>query len=202
MSGNYQGGQKKDFKADPIKLYLSARSYATAWAKDLCVAGKIELSQIPDYTDRMTVLQYGQMSTDPKVDAEVMRIAARIQARVHQAAQELLDRQNLCLSCEWGRETGTDECEAKEQDMLECTHYSEQPKDDDMEQHAANERTWEREEQERQAAEEDAVAGTSDQMDTGKPGDISVYKCGTCNKTYKTLRGLEQHTKKVHEVPA
>ncbi len=60
-------GGSKDFKADPLKGFLMVRSVALSYAKDLCIANKIKLAQIPDYQDRMTVLQYGQIKTSPQV---------------------------------------------------------------------------------------------------------------------------------------
>jgi hypothetical protein len=170
----------KKYQADPIKLYLSARSYATAWAKDLCVAGKIELSQIPDYTDRMTVLQYGQMSTDPKVDAEIMRIAARIHKRALESTDTAMDPhaedQSYCASCVNDCKTGGP--------LTSCDNYYSV---DDAEADAELRR--QQEEEERQAAEAEA----QEPVDTTPSEEPVVYNCGTCGGKWKTLKGMENH---------
>lgn len=215
MSGNYGkknwsggggGSKQKSFAADPLKGFLMARSVALSYAKDLCVAGKIELGQVPDYTDRMTVLQYGQISVDAKVDKEVMRIAARVQARA-KALAELAESRTygdpddvqgvgICNDCAYGPH-GTGECPDVTDGMRECPEFEEvQPIDAvDQEEHAANERLREQQEQEQQAAEDEASG--QDTVSDGPGGQgTNTYNCGSCGKVYKTMRGLEQHNKK------
>jgi hypothetical protein len=221
MSGNYRGGNrggggKKDFKADPIKGYLSARSMAVAYAKDLCVSGKITLAQLPDYADRMTILQYGQISVDPQVDKEILRIAARVKKRAEQADKKLYglpdgkdDRSILCLDCMWGSEVGTGECGTHTQDAYECDDYEKfeegEPGSADLEELAAAERQREYEEQQRQAAEDDVSnAGKKEEDLKDKPSTVdgaTTYTCGTCSKVYKTMKGLQRHEKAVHDLP-
>ena len=202
MAGNYNsrggGGGKKDFKADPLKGFLLARSVALSYAKDLCVAGRIELEQIPDYTDRMTILQYGQISVDPKVNAEILRIAARVKERADKKPVEQV--KVLCDDCVFGPK-GTDECAEGDPDFSydfkDCSNY-EDGNGPDMEQHAANERQREQEEAERQAAEDDASDNQTPFFPTRllRTSVAPAYKCGTCEKTYKTLRGLQKHEEK------
>ncbi len=221
--GTGGGGKQKSFAADPLKGFLMARSVALSYAKDLCVAGKIVLGQIPDYTDRMTVLQYGQISVSKMVDAEVVRIAGRIKRRIQEAdrvkakekvdpaaTQELVD---LCPACMYGPD-GTGECPDPEQGMQKCPEYDslaehdgKRKRDDDLEELAANERLREQEDQERQAAEEEAGANSH-----RAPGEIpaettvpettnaTTYSCSYagCGRVYKTVGGLQKHEEKQH----
>ena len=59
----------------------------------------------------------------------------------------------------------------------------------------------EAEEQEQEDAKQGKVQAESLGHNTKANTEPQQYKCGTCGKTYKTLKGLERHTKKVHEVP-
>jgi hypothetical protein len=175
MRGNYNnGGGKKEFKADPIKQFLISRGTARDRAVDLCCAGKIDLNQIPDYTDRLTILHFGQISVDPMVDAEILRIAQRVKARTApdneetppETEPENKDAPILCDDCVHGPQ-GTGECnEAGTWDQ--CQDY-EAPGQD---------------EPERQTP-------TTEERDP-------VYHCGTCSKEYKTLRGLQKHKEIEH----
>jgi hypothetical protein len=214
MSGNYRGGrggqrrepwtERKDFKADPIKQYLICRGCANDRAVELCIAGKIDLSDIPDYTDRLTVLRMGQLEIDPKVSAEIIRIASRVQER-RRAHSEEAPARILCETCVYGP-SGTDECCDDDPDFpydaTECVDYESgvgETKDDlnqsneDMENHVADERLQEKEDQQRQTEEEQALED--------KPATVdgqTTYTCATCKKVYKTMRGLQRHMESQH----
>lgn len=82
MSGwQGKGGGTKDFKADPIKQFLISRGCSRDRAVDLCVAGKIELKDIPDMTDKLTLIHFGCINVSDAVDAEIKRIALKVQDR-------------------------------------------------------------------------------------------------------------------------
>ncbi len=207
------GGSQKTFKADELKGFLMARSVALSYSKDLCVAGKIKLEQIPDYTDRMTLIQYGQLEVDPRVDKEVMRIATRVKKRIEAdkvgvkekvapAASEEPDEAqgaNICSTCLYGpNESG--ECPVlpgAEDGMKECPEFEEANNKDeaDLSAIAANERLREQEEAER-SAEEDAASEANQTKPETSLG--TIYKCSSCVKQYKTMKGLEKHSKKEH----
>lgn len=186
MNGNSnyrKGGGTKDFKADPIKQFLTCRGTNMSYAKDLCVANLISLSEIRDWTDRFTVLQFGKLKVDPKIDAEVMRIASRLKS-------------NLA---------------AKEAAKSEFDHFTEQNpvENDELDRNASDQEASEFDvEKERElyeqekAAEEAAQAQTTEPDDTdaagrGEPGEGDTI-CKRCGKEYKTLRGLLNHIKNKH----
>jgi uncharacterized C2H2 Zn-finger protein len=91
----YQGQNRQpiQYVSDKIKQFLISRGTARDRAVELCCAGKIELKQIPDYTDRLTILHFGQISVSPSVDAEILRIAARCTER--QREREMLEAQKV-----------------------------------------------------------------------------------------------------------
>lgn len=204
MSGNYQGqrgggGAKKDFKADAVNAYLKNRCVMMSYVKDMVDGKVLELNQFGDYADRMTVTLYGQLDVDPKVTAELMRVAARIQARDAKANgdKKPLPRY-VCPSCQFGKQAGTDECN-NQGDYTKCNDFQEiaPERENDLNNHAANETTALAEEQARLAAEVEE-AGNKEPVDTTSSDEPVTYKCGSCDKTYKTLKGLECHDKKEH----
>lgn len=216
MSGNYRGGNRgggggtKDFKADPIKQFLISRGSARDRAVELCCAGKITLAQIPDYTDRLTVLHFGHISVDPQVDLEVKRIAARCVERSKQQpasdehgdqSQDVPEMQDLCDTCaDYGNGCQVQE---EERPIHECHQYYNV---DDAHADAEMRRQQEEEEQRRAEAEAEAEHNAQQEQqansDKGGPAPQDEYKCETCGKTYATLRGLQQHSRKAHDLPA
>lgn len=81
---NYQGGSKQ-YVSDKIKQFLISRGTARDRAVELCIAGKITLKEIPDYTDRLTVIHFAGLAVDPAVDAVMLKIAARVVKRHKEA---------------------------------------------------------------------------------------------------------------------
>lgn len=70
------------YNDDAITQFLICRCTARDRAVELCIAGEIKLEQIPEYTDKMTVIHFGgiRMTLDQDatkegvVDAEIIRI--------------------------------------------------------------------------------------------------------------------------------
>lgn len=193
MSEKYKGnrgGGTKDFKADPKKQFLIARGCSEDRAVELCVANKITLEQIPDYTDRLTILRIGQLSIDPMVDAEVIRIAKRIQSRMETKQEEPEDKgfDDQCSTCV---DLGV-ACQVGDRDrpVEDCDHHYHK---DDAEADAEIKRQDE-EEQQRHAEEE---SEETPRRIEAKEGGV-VYRCGTCDKEYKTISGLQKHEKTLH----
>jgi len=71
----YKNNELKQYTADRFKQYLITRSVAAKMALELCLAGKIELKDIPTYTDKFTLLHFGQIQVEPEVDREILRIS-------------------------------------------------------------------------------------------------------------------------------
>jgi hypothetical protein len=91
MGGNYQNNGVQKYQADPIKQFLISRGSARDRAVELCVAGKIELKDIPDYTDRLTLLHFAGISVSPDVDQVIAAIAEKVRIKV--AAQKKYDEE-------------------------------------------------------------------------------------------------------------
>lgn len=200
MNERYQNNNRgprggvKEYKSDPGKQWLISRGSARDRAVELCIAGKITLKQIPDYTDRLTVLQFGQLSIDPMVDAEVIRIAKRIQLRMKEAKDPdepdkptfglgFTDQCSTCVDC-----GGVCSVADENRPVLDCEHYYGK---EDAEADAELKR---QDEEKEQRHTEEESRETTRTIET-KEGGV-VYKCGTCQKEYKTLKGLEKHEKK------
>lgn len=185
---SYKGGGKKDFKADPIKQYLTCRGTNESYAKDLAVAKLIKIEDIPEWSDRFTVLQFGKLQVDPKVDAEVMRIAARLKDKI-QKREEAKDEMDRL----------TEENPVEEDEVLPGTmpehkgcgtpeggDFKDYPLTTDQQTEFDIDR--EREKYEQECAEEE----------TNQTATLSVFKCQYCLKEYKTERGLTKHIEKEH----
>jgi hypothetical protein len=199
--GGYKGGGKKDFKADPIKQYLTVRGTSCAYAKDLCVAGKIKLEDIQEWTDRFTVLQYGRLKVDDKVTTEVMRIGTRLMEKINARNANKTPFEKL-----------NEEHPVDQDDQIQDDS---KPSDGDAEFDIARERELYEQERAEEEAERKALAegGTSDPMDTGMPGDKSepenpkgyyynentqMYHCEGCPRSYKTEGGAMKHVADKH----
>lgn len=167
-------GQTKDFKADPLKQFLISRGTARDRAVDLCCAGKIPLEKIPELTDKLTILHFGQISVSSAVDAEILRIAARC------AERERLKKE---------AETPMDNF-AKEHPVGDDDHEG---RPTDQEAAFDIEREWEQ--YERECAEEEANRVVEEDKEAEQQ---SKYKCYTCGKAYKTANGLDKHIAKEH----
>jgi len=209
---SYPNNKSKEFKADRFKQYLITRSVSAKMAADLCLAGKIELKEIPIYTDKFTLLHFGQIQVEPEVDREILRISAldkkrredekiRLESLPGAIKSRFTPEVNshisdhapiLCETCGHGKE-GTDECSDK--GMTECSDYnpsSPEPTDEDAEAELKRKEY----EDEQQRAEDEA-------NDIAKPVSYhgekpEKYKCGICAKTYKNKTNCITHIKKKH----
>lgn len=186
---------RKDFKADPLKQFLIARGTHLSYAKDLCCAGKITLKQIPEYTDKLTLIHFGKIGVSGSVDAEILRIAARVRRRQDdvEANKSQMDKLSEQHPVE-------DDCRENIDDRQGLHNNMSGEFDIDRE----------RERYEKECAEELGNAdvetkravvrdNTPDDPDTGHSevgeGDTTCKRCG---KEYKTLRGLIDHIAKKH----
>ena len=166
--GNYQnGGGGKDYKADPIKQFLISRGSSRDRAVELCIAGKIELEQIPEYTDKLTLIQFGHIHVDDAVDREILRIAARLTRKKEEAPKQeekpqAGELEDLCQTCSFGP-NGTEECGVGCDDtaspIYKCQEYDdgegqEEPPATDEQAEADQQR--EQEQAQRQAEEDKA----------------------------------------------
>jgi len=200
--GNYNGkryqgggGGSKDFKADPLKQYLISRGCARDRAVDLCCSGKIELADIPVMTDKLTILHFGCIEVSPKVDAEVMRIAARLKKKLAEKDKPKPDKEpehDLCDDCVGVHDgcTITDD----ERPMYQCDHYySETDAQGDANKQLQDEAD------DRQRAEEEAEASLpKNEAPEESPSTEDVYTCTKCDRKYKTAVGLAKHVSAKH----
>ncbi len=182
MSMSYKpynkGGGPKKFESDKLKQFLITRAVSLGQAVNLCVAGKVELKDIQDLTDKFTLMQFGMLEVDPVVDKEVLRIAAKVQDRAAKVNQTATDKAGIA--------------------KLGADHRA------DNEAYAADQR--DQEAQERQQAEDEYndTIDAMDAMDRDKKHDSTmdeskvVYECKLCDRKYKTAKGLESHKKKNH----
>lgn len=209
-NNNWKGKDKggvKEYKADPMKSFMIAMGCSEDRAVELCCAGKIEVVDIPEYFYKLLLLRMGQVSLSAETDKEVIRAAARVKKimeakkvkakeKVDPAAtEELVD---LCPACLYGPE-GTGECPDIEQGLNKCPEFDslkvdqdQTRRDNDLEELAANERLREAEEAERHAGEEEPPTAKA----SNTPERATVYKCGSCDREYKTLKGLQKHEEK------
>lgn len=183
MNGNPNDYQKrggtKEYKADPIKQFLISRGTARDRAVELCIAGKITLKQIPDYTDRLTVIHFAGLAVDPAVDAVMLKISARCVKREadRQAAKTPMDHFAEEHPIE---EDGLDPNASD----AEC-----------MDQQAEFDVDRERELYEQEQAEE---AGKQKVESTTSGEAYTPLKCTVCGKNYKTEKGRTNHMAKEH----
>ncbi len=200
--GRFKASLPKSFHADPIKQFLISRGTARDRAVELCCAGKIELSDIPEMTDKLTILHFGQISVDPKVDAEILRIAARCQDRAKKKqeanygkpdgdqSQDVPEMQDLCDRCaDFNVCSVTDE----ERPIDSCNKFYDEQ---DAQADAAKQRDVEAED--RQRAEDDHNTQQQEPEDTGEQKGDVTYNCSQCDKVYKTMNGLQNHEAKAH----
>ena len=193
MSGQYNnnnrrggGGGTKDFKADPIKGYLTSRGVNIAYAKDMAIAGLINKEDIPEWTDRFTILQYGKLKVEAVVENELMRITNRLREKL--AAKTDLKPENT--------QEGDPAASDKE------------PTDSDAEFDVDRERRlYEQEMAEEQAkAEEQELMkdNAKHQEDAEVPkgyyfnDNTKMYHCKGCPKSYKTENGAAKHVAEKH----
>lgn len=182
--GNRGGGGKKDFKADPIKQHLTVRGTSCAYAKDLCIAGKIKLEDIQEWVDRFTVLQYGRLAVDPKVDAEVMRIGTRLIQKVNERKGTFDEFEKQNPACE-------DEMSPNEPE----------PTDEQAEAEIERQRQEYEQAQEEEAHLENTI---HDHEQEGEPKgyywnqDTGMFHCEGCPKSYKTEAGAKKHVAEKH----
>lgn len=167
--GKGGGGGKTEYTADPLKQFLITRAVSLGQAVQLCIAGKIKLGDIQNTTDGFTLIQYGMIQVDAKIETEVIRIASKVQER---AAKDREDQ---------GEDQPRDE---KDQQA-------------DEEAHAADQR--DQEASERQLAEEEYNEAMKRDEKNDPPVDPVTYDCPTCDRKYKSAKGLDKHVQKVHK---
>ncbi|KKN66055.1 hypothetical protein LCGC14_0475330 [marine sediment metagenome] len=196
----YPNNKQKEFKADRFKQYLITRSVSAKMALELCIAGKITLQEIPIYTDKFTLLHFGQIQVEPEVDREILRISALDQRRREDPDPSEIDpsvgKPVLCDDCGHGR-SGADECKVEEYTYNDCADYlppDDNPPDsvENLEDQADHNKQREAFEQDQQQAEDEATteAKVEDEM--------LEYKCELCSKSFKTKKGCLNHLKNKH----
>jgi len=183
----YRDSGTKSFQADPIKQFLISRGTARDRAVDLCCAGKIKIEEIPIMTDKLTILHFGKIEVSPQVDAEVMRIAARLWDKLAKkdVSPEPTPRSDLCDSCTRIYE-GCDITDNQRPVTMCRDYYSNDDKQADANKQLQDEAD------ERQRAE--------DELNDSKK-DVPVkeeYVCTKCDGRYKTAKGLAKHVKAKH----
>lgn len=191
MGGDYRNkykgsGAKKDFKADPIKSYLTTRGVCISYAKDLVIAGRVKLDDLGHFADKLTLLNVGGLKVDDVVANEIMRVANRVRAKIAQ-----LEKEKGTFEEFWKENPENEDDQLFGQD---CPAGTKTPSDDETEFDVARER--ERYEQEQ--AEENARHPATKQ-DVVEQDEDGTFTCKRCGKNYKTSQGLHNHINKMHK---
>ena len=194
----YPKNEVKQYTADRFKQYLITRSVAAKMAVDLCLGGKITLEQVPTYTDKFTLLHFGQIQVEPEVDREILRLSTLDKSRRENLDPSETtppdDKPILCEDCGHGK-LGADECKHSEGDITDCTDYfppGPLPTDEDAEAEARRQEY----EDEQQRAEDEASNEAFKKREEAET--TTEFECNVCHKKYKKRSNCIKHLKKVH----